>query len=952
MGHAANPETVSRASPPLPGLTLLLALVPAAAALERAERVLGLAEGLDVDAVDAAAFDRDGFLWVGTPIGLRRFDGARFSVVAPPVQAQPIFAVHPLPDGGLVLQEPNGTLWSQQGLERTRIEPPPGSSRVYGSAVGAEGRLWVLRDGRAYRREGDAWTNPLASQLLRGEASRHLIRRGSHLTVVTNRGALRVEGTQVSRLLEVPPGKGLVDVLDDPAPGVLTLAWDGSLERWEHGRLVDQLRGPGGRGVGLHQRRSTTWVGWAGELGRVEDGALVERRPYPIRSRMLTGPDGSLYIPSVNGLRVLPEPDTVTFALDDGLPSPSVRFVTLGPPGSDVVWVSTWEGSVRIDGEQVQPERSDQVSREPWCMAEDGRALGFAVVDERGDRSVGLAEWTANGAQSRISWPARWTGFCTSSHDGTVWLSADRALLRRRPGHSLERVRTFRSGFDLFDDGGGWLWAVDIGWLCHVPLERADQADAWTCHDGVGGDHRPSGVVAFDDGARWVTTRRNGLWVYRNGSFVRHERSREVTGAADVLGMDRSPRGGVWLAGHGLLARFDQDLQVVERLRFWHGVGRRAAGHVVEAPDGTLWLATGEGVTRVPPHARAEARTAPSVAIEFVEVNGRRTSMGSGRTQGASVEVGAPPSHVSIRLAGLSLRDPERIRYQLAIGSEAPRPMPNREVTLVDLPAGTYDIAITGSFNGSDWSPAARLQLVVAGPWWQQPWAVGLFIGAAVLAVGVAWGVRETVLLARRRERTRIAMDLHDELGSAVGSMRLVAALAVQPSIDDATRARVGGHLLQISDRVYANVRALSWALRTTSTTTHDLSRNLEVRAHELFPTEAVTVEIMRDGPPRRLSLDVCRELQAIAAEALHNVARHADATHVQLSIGVEAGRVCLTVTDDGRGFDADQPDPSGFGLQSMRRRAERIGASFSVSSLPDLGTSIRVSATPHRGVR
>ena len=91
---------------------------------------------------------------------------------------------------------------------------------------------------------------------------------------------------------------------------------------------------------------------------------------------------------------------------------------------------------------------------------------------------------------------------------------------------------------------------------------------------------------------------------------------------------------------------------------------------------------------------------------------------------------------------------------------------------------------------------------------------------------------------------------------------------------------------------------------------------------------------------------DVSVNLYRIVQEGLHNVHKHARATHVSVLLAIRDTEVALVIEDDGQGFEADAHDPQqhrGLGLVSMRERARLIGGEFSIEATPGKGTSIFV---------
>ena len=100
------------------------------------------------------------------------------------------------------------------------------------------------------------------------------------------------------------------------------------------------------------------------------------------------------------------------------------------------------------------------------------------------------------------------------------------------------------------------------------------------------------------------------------------------------------------------------------------------------------------------------------------------------------------------------------------------------------------------------------------------------------------------------------------------------------------------------------------------------------------------------DGPGARLAVEpqVEEHLYRIVLEALNNAVKHARATHAVVHVARSDGRLVITVSDDGVGFDAASRSPGHLGLDTMRERAEAIGAELSVGAAGDKGTMVTVA--------
>jgi PAS domain S-box-containing protein len=202
---------------------------------------------------------------------------------------------------------------------------------------------------------------------------------------------------------------------------------------------------------------------------------------------------------------------------------------------------------------------------------------------------------------------------------------------------------------------------------------------------------------------------------------------------------------------------------------------------------------------------------------------------------------------------------------------------------------------------------------------------------------------------AAAEERARLARELHDSVTQALFSMTLHARTThmylEREGIDPASPlARSVRQLSDLTQGALAEMRALLFELRPGSLREEGLAAALRKQAAAIGAREELTVDVQ--APPGRITLDETIEAQLyrLAQEALHNVVKHARATHVQLCLVLDDEVVTLEVTDDGVGFDPAVQHPGHMGLTTMAERAAALGGRLDVRSTPGKGTSVRVS--------
>ena len=197
---------------------------------------------------------------------------------------------------------------------------------------------------------------------------------------------------------------------------------------------------------------------------------------------------------------------------------------------------------------------------------------------------------------------------------------------------------------------------------------------------------------------------------------------------------------------------------------------------------------------------------------------------------------------------------------------------------------------------------------------------------------------------AQEQERTRIARELHDDMGQRI------ALLAVEL---DRLKGNLGTpgpelqqdieFLAQLAAETAANIQALSHTLHSSKLEILGISAAMKSLCAEVARQNHTDIECVADGSiflPQNISLCIYRVLQ----EALHNAVKHSRAERVFVRLHVEPGSVELTVRDSGTGFDLQSTTAThGLGLVSMRERVHLVNGTIMIESAPSRGTTVRV---------
>ncbi|HMV51408.1 MAG TPA: two-component regulator propeller domain-containing protein, partial [Blastocatellia bacterium] len=481
--------------------------------------------------------------------------------------------------------------------------------------------------------------------------------------------------------------------------------------------------------------------------------------------------------------------------------------------------------------------------------------------------------------------------------------------------------------------------------------------------DGV-----PPGTINalhFDRAGRlWSASNENGL-ARIDDPMAEHPRVKTLTTADglssnSILCLTEDAHGNIY-AGHNRgVDRIDPSNNGITHFSASDGLAPGAVLASWRDPQNALWFVTAQAVSRLilPAEERAAAR--PTIFIQNLRVTGAtRHGSALGETALPPLKLAAGENNLSLDFIGIDPGGSEKLRYQYRLGGEDAvwsQPAEQRTVDYPRLTPGEYRFAVRAvNALGVASDPPAALRFTIAPPVWQRWWFVLLMTTLFGLGIYALYRYRLAQLLEVERVRTRIATDLHDDIGVNLSLIAMVSELAHQQTPSE--EQQMHGWLTLIADTSREMVDSMSdlvWTINPKKDRLEDLTQRMWRQADDLFKTRDIQFKFTASEKAKsiRLGVEMRREVFLIFKESVNNIARHANCTEVEAEFSYEHDWLRLTLRDNGRGFDPKNvPTDSGGGngLASMRRRAQTLGGKLRIVSSPGRGTITVLRAPVHR---
>jgi signal transduction histidine kinase/ligand-binding sensor domain-containing protein len=963
-------------------LLALVTVVPAAQALDpqRATSQYALtkwgAGSLPGTGVHAIVQTSDRYLWLGTNVGLVRFDGARFFVHdtrnTPSYGEGGVTALSTNPDGTLFFGTTAGTIIRMKDGEFTGIDHSGGTGLATSLLCLNDGRLWFSLVGRPiYQWDGKGTSQSLNRQIsLLGTLAMVQDERGAIWLGTHHNGLVRVEAGKSSTF---PVTTDVVQALRMDRAGTLWIGTPHGLLRMK-GDKVDHLTDADGLSNNdvsaiLEDSDGNLWVGTSGGgLSRLSGGhwsrfTTAEGLSDDDVRSLVEDHEGNLWVGTADGLNCLSDTRFLSYGRTEGLRNHSVSSIASARDGS--VWVGTSAGEIarlRADGRIDFMDLPSGVGRE---------------------RIVALHE----------------------SRDGSTWVALDNGRLFRRHGTTVtdltppDRARSWKVAVIFEDEEGVLLYVTGVG-LARVRAGKVVPIAPTTAHQGYGHTiHRArngqlwmgssDGLIRVGDNevkrystrqglprnrVRWISEDTDGsFWIASSGGLVhfKDDRFRFITVEQGLpenylrLVLDDG-LGHLWVASMGNLIRLDKRsvLDVLEGraarvnpITFDNSDGLRTTEAILSnnpgfrAADGRLWFATSRGASVVDPAQISVNDVAPPVRVERLTADGHSHVP----AEEGTLAFGPGRGQVTIEYAALSFRAVGRVRFRYRLEGfddgwvDAGT---RRSAYYSNLPPGSYHFVVGASNRDGVWNGrTAGFSFSIQPPFYRTGWFYALAVGVVVALAAAAHRVRINHMRARFAaiigERTRIARELHDTLaqGLAGTGIQLDTALTMLPDEPDSAREYVQMGRAMVRSTL-AEVRRSIWVLRAqTSKGADGLGSTLPDSLRQLTEHSGLESRISVTGEPRELAAEVERNLLRIAHEAVTNALRHSGAENIAIELDFAGDGVHLRVRDDGRGFD---PEPwlvrrrgDHFGLMGMSERVRGLGGELRVKSRDGEGTEV-----------
>ena len=971
-------------------------------------------QGLPQNSVRALAQTSDGYLWVGNDDGVVRFDGVRFVSfgLREGLNSGPVQTLYGDSAGALWIGSVGGGLTCRKGEKFTNYTMRDGlpADSITALAEDNEGRMWVgteaglavWRDGREARlSDSGKFKGKTITTLFRDRVgTMWLGATGAGVFHFQDGRFVQLKDPAVEALLQDPhclvvdrKGRVWIGVGDS-----LVLCCDGA--RWQPYRVPSHQSK-------LHINAlaeapdGTVWAGSASEgLFQLKDGKIQSINASSglsdnLIESLLVDREGGLWVGTHGGLNRLHPGNLFALGAKEGLGYGAVQSLAEIAPG--MIWAGkTSDGLYVSEGGNFR-----HLAAAGWSLG--GPQVNSLLMAKDGSCWVAGARGLLhfNDPQSAVDEAELFADVhgtaMEEDREGGVWVGTrEGEIWRRWKGAWMQESNHWQThpitviGQDR--DGAMWIGS-DGGGLDRF---KGDQHDHFDKQTGLLSDLIRT-LYLDEQGVVWIGTAGGGLSRWRNHIFFNFT-TREGLPDNTVSQILEDQDGRLWLGSNrGIVCVSKGELEQLAAGKIpavYPLVYGRTEGMVSEectggfspaglkAKSGLLWFSTMKGVVVVDPRPLMAETAPPTVMLEEVLLDGvsdpdfhvqaptaagRKASAGSEQTDAASLRISPGQHRLEFRYTGVSFDSPERVRFRYrldSLDSDWLEAGTRRSALYNYVPPGNYTFRVAACNADGAWAETGvTLALTILPHFWQVWWvrllaalAILIFVAGAVLIVEKRKSEQRLKRLeqekALERERTRIAQDLHDDMGAKLCRISYLSEHARRsPELSSELQRQIGS-ISDSSREVLSSLDNIVWAINPQNDLLEHVVSYIGHYTREYFQETGLECELdmPAQSPAYPLSSQSRHHLLLAMHEAFTNVLKHSSATRARVSVVCEDSTLEIIVSDNGRGFvlsamgaeTVDTATALGNGLRNMRQRLTEIGGDCSIKSEPDGGTAVR----------
>ena len=446
----------------------------------------------------------------------------------------------------------------------------------------------------------------------------------------------------------------------------------------------------------------------------------------------------------------------------------------------------------------------------------------------------------------------------------------------------------------------------------------------------------------------WVGTSGNGLIKFDrdNNKFISYGAQENID--ADVIyGILEDDQKNLWLSTSNGIYKFSYETGITTHYDLQDGVQSLefSGGAYFKAADGEMFFGGINGINRFFTNRVKDNPFIPPVVITSIKVANLIV-----KGEKDKLTLSHHENFITFEFAALAYSVPSDNYYSYMLeGFDDDWKYIDaryRVANYTNLPPGEYLFKVKGANQDGIWNPnETKIYVLINPPFWRTWWFTGLAILLISAGIYYLGSMRSRSELAIEKLKTKLAADLHDNIGSGLTEISILSELA-KKDVEGSPDENVYGKLRNISEVARQLVDSMSdivWVVNPKRDSLHDLLVRLKDSYSDILTSYGISFKIVNLDKLENLALpmDYRQNLYLIFKEGINNAIKHSRCKKLSLEANVRNNVLELTLMDDGIGFETENLE-YGNGIRNMETRSNNIGGKLKWKSSAERGTMIK----------
>lgn len=459
----------------------------------------------------------------------------------------------------------------------------------------------------------------------------------------------------------------------------------------------------------------------------------------------------------------------------------------------------------------------------------------------------------------------------------------------------------------------------------------------------------PRSITVDKSGKVWVGSRDDGLFCFsidKNLNLISWQKFTMKDGLSDnfISYLHCDLNNNIWACSPTGLDKLQltNNSIFIENITLRHNM-YHPVSKVQTSTNGVTWILGVAGTIRITPSENIANDYKANIFFTSIQAGNK-----SIHNSQMSLSLPYNESDMSFRMAAPSFIDEKQIRFSYRLEGSTNKqwsePSANAEIKFINLGPGKYTLYAKAIFlNGIYPETNTSYSFEILAPWWQTWWfrgAMAVFlIGISAMIVRIYFRRKlqnQQILFEKQQaieqERSRIASDMHDDLGAGLSTIRFLSEKVKRNSFSDVTREDADKIVVN-SNELVEKMNEIIWAMNEKNDSLEDLmfySRSYAMEYCEENNLECI-VFLPDPIPDIFISGEIRRNVFLTIKESLHNIVKHASASKVEIRFEID-DHLIVSITDNGKGIMEDKKG-EGNGLLNMQKRVALLNGSLSMKT-------------------